>query len=197
MKELVIATKNIKKRKEIHELLGSLKIKLLTLNDFKNSPDVIEDGLTFRDNAVKKAVSYSKFTKCLTLAEDSGLEVRALGKKPGVRSSRFAGLHKSDLDNNLKLLKKLKNVPYKKRNAQYVACVALARDGKILHTAIGRCSGVIGFTMKGSRGFGYDPLFIIPKFGKTFGELGEGIKHTMSHRFKALRKIKPFILKHL
>ncbi len=197
MKNLVLATKNLKKRKELKELLNGLNIKLLTLNDFKRSPDVVENGSTFCDNAKKKAIEYSLFTGLLTLAEDSGLEVDALNKKPGVRSARFAGPDKSDMDNNLKLLKSLKNIPLKKRSAQYVACVALAKDGKVLGTAIGKCKGLIGFEMAGSRGFGYDPLFIIPKYNKTFAQLGEKIKHTMSHRFNALEKIKPLILKHL
>ena len=114
-----------------------------------------------------------------------------------MRSSRFAGLAKSDLDNNLKLLRILKRVPLKKRNAQYVAAVSLAKNGKVIHTSIGRCQGLVGFKMIGKSGFGYDHLFIIPKYGRTFAELGEKIKHTMSHRYRALKKMKPFILKHL
>lgn len=197
MKKLVLATKNLKKRKELQDLLKGLNIRLLTLNDFKNSPDVIENGKTFKENAVKKALEYSLFTGKLTLAEDSGIEIKALNNKPGVKSARFAGIHKSDKDNNLKLLKLLGDLPLKKRGARYVACVALAKDGLLLHISCGKCSGLIGFEMRGKSGFGYDPLFLIPKYKKTFAELGESVKHKMSHRFKALEKMKPFILTYL
>ena len=139
----------------------------------------------------------SRFTKKLTLGEDSGLEVDALGKAPGVRSSRFSGKNKSDMQNNLKLMRLLEGVPLKQRKAAYRCCVALAdRRGLVFETE-GSCCGLIGFKMQGSSGFGYDPLFIIPKYKKAFAELGMRIKHKMSHRYRALKPLRKVISSYL
>lgn len=195
--ELVVATKNKKKLEEIEEILSPLKLKISSLSDCQGSLRIIEDGKTFKDNAIKKAVKAARFLKKLTLGEDSGLCVEALGNKPGVYSSRFAGKDKSDLKNNLKVLKALGEIPLNKRKAFYNCAVALADKDGLIGVVEGRCYGVIGFEQKGNFGFGYDPIFVIPKFGKTFAELGTGVKHKMSHRYIALEKAKKIIQKYV
>jgi len=186
--DLVVATKNKKKLKEIEELLGDLNLRILSLADFPQAPKIIEDGKTFDQNAIKKAATIAMYTGKLTMGEDSGLEVRALKNKPGVYSSRYSGEGATDRKNNLKLLRELKNVPLKKRTARYRCSIAIAEKHRLITVVNGSCNGLIGFCSKGSTGFGYDPLFIIPKYNKTFAELGEKIKHTMSHRAKAIKK---------
>ncbi|MFA5144561.1 MAG: RdgB/HAM1 family non-canonical purine NTP pyrophosphatase [Candidatus Omnitrophota bacterium] len=195
--ELVVATKNRKKLEEIKEILKGLDFKITSLADCPRKPRIIENGKTFKDNAVKKAVKTAAVTKKLTLGEDSGLCVRALGGKPGVYSSRFSGRDKSDIKNNLKLLRLLKDIPFSKRNAYYSCAVALADKDGLIGVVEGKCSGIIGFELKGNSGFGYDPLFIIPKYKKTFAQLGEKIKHGMSHRYRALEKAKKTLLKYI
>ncbi len=186
--ELIVATKNKKKLKEIEELLEGLNLKTLSLKDFPDAPKIVEDGKTFDQNAIKKAATIAMYTGKLTMGEDSGLEVRALKNKPGVYSSRYSGEGVTDRKNNLKLLRELKGVPLKKRTARYRCSIAIADKSRLISVVNGSCNGLIGFHSKGSSGFGYDPLFIIPKYNKTFAELGEKIKHTMSHRAKAIKK---------
>ncbi|MBM3248478.1 MAG: RdgB/HAM1 family non-canonical purine NTP pyrophosphatase [Candidatus Omnitrophica bacterium] len=188
--DLVIATKNKKKLKEIEELLGDLNLRILSLADFPRAPKIIEDGKTFDQNAIKKAATISMYTGKLTMGEDSGLEVNALKNKPGVYSSRYSGEDATDRKNNLKLLRDLKGTPLKRRAARYRCSIAIADKHKLITVVNGSCNGLIGFRSKGSTGFGYDPLFLIPKYNKTFAELGEKIKHTMSHRAKAIKKAK-------
>jgi len=195
--ELIIATKNKKKLKEIKAILKDLKLKIISLADFVNAPRVVEDGKTFKENAVIKAVKIAKFTGKLTLGEDSGLCVNALKGAPGIYSSRFSGKNKSDSQNNLKLLKLLNGLPSGKRKAYYVCAAVLADKNGLLRVVEGKCFGRIDFSLKGNNGFGYDPLFLIPKYNKTFGELSERIKHKMSHRYHAFRKAKPFIEKYI
>ena len=195
MKELVAATTNNNKVKEIKNILTGLRVKILTLDYFGTPPEIVEDGRTFEDNASKKARIISCFTGKLAIADDSGLEVKALGRRPGVRSSRFAGNKASYAENNEKLMRLLKDVPAAKRNARFVCVIAIARDGKVLKTVKGTCSGRIGFELKGKSGFGYDPVFIDPKHGKTFAELGSVIKNKISHRCRALEKVKKALRK--
>ncbi len=194
---LVVATKNKKKLEEIKEILKGLNLKILSLTDYPKAPRIIENGKTFRENAIKKAVKIAKFTGKLTLGEDSGLCVDALGGKPGVYSSRFSGKDKSDPKNNLKLLKLLEGVPLSKRKAHYFCSVALADKNGLAGVAQGKCSGIIGFALKGKFGFGYDPLFVLPKYKKTFAQLGPRVKHKMSHRFRALQKAKSILTTYL
>ena len=195
--ELVVASRNQKKTEEIKELLKGLRVKITSLPDYPQAPYIVENGKTFEENAIKKAVSIARYTQKLTLGEDSGLEVAALDGKPGIYSSRFSGKDKSDLKNNLKLLRLLGNLSLTKRAARYVCSVALADKNGLFGTAQGFCSGSIGFEMRGSFGFGYDPLFIIAKYKKTFAQLGPRIKHKMSHRFRALNKARDIILEYL
>jgi len=195
--ELVVATKNKKKLEEIKEILKGLRLKITSLADYSEIPRIIEDGKTFKANAVKKAITIARFTKKLTLGEDSGLCVEALFGKPGVYSSRFSGKNKSDLRNNLKLLRLLEGLRLNKRKAYYSCAVALADKDGLIGVVEGKCPGLIGFGLKGRFGFGYDPLFVIPKYKKTFAELGPRIKHKMSHRYRALEKAKKIILKYI
>jgi XTP/dITP diphosphohydrolase len=194
---LIVATKNKKKLEEIKEILKDLHLEITSLADFKYLPRIIENGKTFRENAAKKAVKVAGFTKSLTLGEDSGICVDALRGAPGIYSARFAGKDKSDAQNNAKLLRLLDSLPVKKRKAHYVCAVALADKDGLVGTVEGRCDGVIGFELKGKRGFGYDPLFVIPEYKKTFAQLGEGIKHKMSHRFHALEKARAILEKYI
>jgi XTP/dITP diphosphohydrolase len=195
--ELIVATRNTKKLKEIRQIWKGLKIKLSSLEDYPSAPRIIENGKTFQENAVKKAVKIARFSGKLTMGEDSGLCVDALGGEPGIYSSRFSGTDKNDLKNNLKLLRLLGDMPLKKRRAYYVCAVALADKDGLVGVVQGRCTGCIGFAMKGHAGFGYDPLFIAPAYQKTFAQLGERIKHKISHRRRALEKAKKILQKYI
>jgi XTP/dITP diphosphohydrolase len=197
MMQLVVATRNKKKLLEIKEILKDIDLELLSLDAYNNAPQVLENGKTFQDNAVKKAVKLARFTGKLCLGEDSGLCVDALDGAPGIFSARFSGRDKNDLKNNLKLLKLLKGLPLKKRKAYYVCAVALADKNGLLGVVEGSCSGLIALKPRGSAGFGYDPLFYIPKYKKTFAQLGEKIKHGMSHRYHALNNARRIIEKYI
>ncbi len=196
MKRLVIATKNKKKKKELRKLLKGLNIKVLSLSDLRiHIPHVVEDGRTFRQNAVKKALTFSRYIKELILADDSGLMVDALDGKPGVRSARFAHTKAKDEENNAKLLKLMKNVPLKKRGATFVSVVAIAENGNLIGTRRGECKGSIGFELKGKNGFGYDPLFTPRGRNRTFAQFSPSFKNRISHRAKAIKRAKSIIRK--
>ncbi|MDD5097553.1 MAG: RdgB/HAM1 family non-canonical purine NTP pyrophosphatase [Candidatus Omnitrophica bacterium] len=197
MMQLVVATRNKKKLFEIKEILKGIDLKLLSLDSYKDAPQVMENGKTFKANAVKKAVQLARFTGSLCLGEDSGLCVDFLNGAPGIRSARFSGKEKSDLKNNFKLLGLLAALPLQKRKAHYVCAVALADKKGLIGVVEGKCPGLIALEPKGSAGFGYDPLFYIPKYKKTFAQLGEKIKHKMSHRYYALEKAKRIIQKYI
>lgn len=191
--ELVVATRNKKKLEEIRYLLKGLGFKIKSLADYKDLPRIVEDGFTFQQNAIKKSATIAQYLKKLTIGEDSGLEVKALGCRPGIYSSRYSGKGATDKKNNNKILKELKKVPLKKRQARYVCSVAISDAHRLLGVFDGKCNGVITTEERGQAGFGYDPLFLIPKYNKTFGELGEEVKHKMSHRYKAFRKVRDFL----
>ncbi|MCX5700094.1 MAG: RdgB/HAM1 family non-canonical purine NTP pyrophosphatase [Candidatus Omnitrophica bacterium] len=195
--QLVVATKNKKKLEEIKAILKDFDLDISSLADYKKTPVIIENGKTFNENAIKKAVKIARFSGKLSLGEDSGLCVDVLHGAPGIYSARFSGKGKSDAQNNLKLLSLLDKIPVKKRKAYYVCAVALANKDGLLGVVEGKCSGRIGFELKGECGFGYDPLFIIPKYNKTFAQLGEKIKHKMSHRYHALKKARIIIEKYI
>ena len=188
--DIVLATNNNHKILEIKNILSGMDINILTLKDFPFMPEVIEDGKTFEENALKKAKAVSLHTKKIAIADDSGLEVKVLNGNPGVYSARFAGKNSTAKENNEKLLSLLK--PYKNikdRAAKFVCCIVVVNMDKILGVFSGECEGYIGFEPKGNFGFGYDPLFYIPSYEKTFAELGEEVKNKISHRAKALSKI--------
>ncbi|OGW74940.1 MAG: non-canonical purine NTP pyrophosphatase, RdgB/HAM1 family [Omnitrophica bacterium RBG_13_46_9] len=198
MEHLVIATNNKNKKRELEELLKDLKIEVLTLSDLDmHLPHVIEDGRTFRQNAVKKAITFSRYIKEMILADDSGLVVDALGGKPGVRSSRFAHTKATDGENNSKLLALMKHVPAKERQANFVCVLAIAKNGTLLGVSKGECSGTIGFEAKGENGFGYDPVFTPNGYNLTFAQLKPSFKNRISHRGQALRKARSIIEKYI
>lgn len=199
MTKILIATHNDKKRKELKTLLKDFNgIKVMNLDDLDVLPPIIvEDGRTFRQNAVKKAVTMSRFFEGLVIADDSGLEVDALGGNPGVRSARFARMKATDLENNQKLLKLLTNILEKNRNARFVCYLALASNGTLLDSFEGTVKGKILTKSKGQNGFGYDPLFIPNGHKNTFAEMSQARKNSMSHRGLALKKLKKSIQKYL
>jgi XTP/dITP diphosphohydrolase len=189
---LVVGTRNRKKREEILEILGDLGLDLRDLTAWPDVPDVIEDGTTFEANARKKAVEFARQVGQWVLAEDSGLVVPALNGRPGVYSARYAGKQGDDDANNARLLAELAPLPDDRRAAYYVCFAALADPkGEVRATAEGRCHGVIVRDLRGSGGFGYDPLFLIPEYHRTFGELSARVKHALSHRARALTQLRP------
>lgn len=197
MLELLIATRNQGKVREIRDLLKDFDLKITSLDDYADLPKIEEDGKTFSANALKKAVTISMYTKKLVLGEDSGLEVKVLGNEPGIYSSRFSGEGATDKKNNAKLLRILHGVPREKRQARY-RCFAALTDAKgIVAVVSGSCNGLISERACGKNGFGYDPLFFIPKYNKTFGQLDPGIKAKISHRSIAMQKIKKALEKYL
>jgi len=193
---IVVATRNNKKLQEIRHFLKGLKLEVQCLSGYPKVSLVKEDGKTFLANAVKKALSMSRLTEDLVLAEDSGLEIDALNGAPGIYSSRFSGFDKDDFKNNLKILRLLgANVP-KERKARYQCAVVIVQGNKIIFKTQSACEGLIGYEFKGNFGFGYDPLFVIPKYNKTFAQLGPKVKHAISHRAKAFEKVKKFLSNH-
>ena len=197
MIELVVATTNKGKLKEIKELLAEFNFHITSLADYPDAPEVIEDGKTFSQNAIKKAATIALYTGKLTLGEDSGLEVKALGNKPGIFSARFSQPNATDKKNNLKLLRSLKGIPSAKRQARYRCFAALVDSKGIIDVVDGRCGGMIAEKSRGKNGFGYDPLFYLPRYGKTFGELDPAIKAKISHRSRALKKIKNTLTRYI
>ena len=213
MTTLLIATRNAHKAGEIQAILGA-DFRCLTLKEFPDAPPVAEDAETFAGNATKKAVELAKWlmekhptsniqhpTPNFVLADDSGLEVDALNGAPGVHSARFAALDKTenshDADNNAKLLRLLKDVPLEKRTARFRCVIALVGINPHPQSAIrnfdGACEGKILFAPRGQNGFGYDPLFVPDGFEQTFAELGDDVKNRLSHRAKALEKLRRWL----
>ncbi len=187
---LVVATQNKDKCREIRSLLKGFKVRVLSLEDFPRTPKVAEDQETFEGNAEKKARVYSKRTKSLCVADDSGLMVNALKGEPGVFSARYAGKGCSYEDNNRKVLGALAHTPWPKRTAKFVSVVSIYNNGVKIKTMRGECVGRIGFMLKGDNGFGYDPIFIPKGSPKTYAELSGKDKNRISHRGRALRKAK-------
>ncbi len=191
--ELLVATRNRGKVREIRKALRGSSLKICSLNDFKRVPSVEEDGSSFAENALKKARFYSKVYGKLTISDDSGLEVDALKEAPGIYSARFAGAKASDRDNNRKLLDLMEGLPPSKRRARFRCSVAVVSPEGKEAVVEGKCSGRIGFKEVGGKGFGYDPLFIFPRLGKTMAQLTVEEKNRISHRGRALRKLKKII----
>jgi XTP/dITP diphosphohydrolase len=191
---LVLGTRNVKKRHEIEEILGSLQLQLQDLSHWPQAPEVEETGATFEENARKKASELACALGQWVLSEDSGLVVPALHGRPGVHSARYAGKQGDDEANNTRLLAELAPLPPGRRDAYYVCVAALAAPtGQVQAVVEGRCHGRIIDAPRGKGGFGYDPLFLIPEYHRTFGELGERVKHALSHRARALEKLRPHL----
>jgi len=184
--DLVIASKNRHKVREIKEILAGLPMVVKGVSEVADLPDVAEDGDTFTANAVKKALCTAKALGCMALADDSGLMVDCLNGEPGVYSARYAGSPADDQANNAKLLAKMAGVPWEQRDAHFHCVIALASPTGEITTYTGVCSGKIGFEPKGTNGFGYDPLFVVPELAQTFAELDPAVKNQISHRAKAL-----------
>ncbi|MGQ9687381.1 MAG: XTP/dITP diphosphatase [Desulfobaccales bacterium] len=196
---LVMATRNPGKVRELADILEDLGVRLLSLNDFPELPEIPEEGATFADNAAAKARAVARLTGLPALADDSGLEVEALGGRPGVFSARYAqdrtaGRTPTDEDNWRKLLDELQGTPPKERQARFVCEIALAwPDGRLL-TSRGELPGFIAQEPRGAQGFGYDPVFWLPEYQATVAELPPAFKNRISHRGKALKRLKEMLL---
>jgi len=189
--KVVLATRNKGKIREIVPILSSqlkIPVEILSLLDYPHIPEIKEDGRTLEENAIKKATTVASLTGLITIADDSGLEVDALDGLPGVHSARFAGEEADDKKNMEKLLHLLEGIPLERRTARFRCVIAIAHPSGEIHTVDGTCDGIITTEKRGERGFGYDPVFLIPSYGKTFAELGEEIKNRISHRAIALKK---------
>lgn len=188
--KLILATNNAHKMREIFEILGAEFPDMLTLKQAGLEIDVVEDGDTFLANAIKKAEEVLKFSGYpAALADDSGLIVDALEGAPGVYSARYAGEGHNDADNNAKLMRDMEGVPNEQRTCRFASAVALAREGKETICVMGYAEGILLTEARGSNGFGYDPYFFYPQFGKSFAELSAEEKNSVSHRKHALEAL--------
>ncbi len=191
--ELLLATKNRNKKVELQGLLYGLDIDIITLEEIPSLGEIKEDGESFVENAIKKAVYTAKASGKVSLADDSGLVVDALGGKPGIYSARFAGEPANDEENNRKLLTLMETVGERQRTARFICVIALSDPEGNVETVEGRCEGRIAFSAKGREGFGYDPLFIPQGYLQSFAELSAETKNLISHRGKALQLARPII----
>lgn len=199
MRDILIATTNAGKKFELEAMLCDLDLRLYMLSDFPNIVEVAEDGDTFAANASKKALGYAKQTNLWTIADDSGLEVDYLNGEPGIHSARFSGTHKDhsneksliDHENIEKLLHLLAGVPQNQRFARFVCALALASPDKLLAQTRGVLEGEILTEKRGEGGFGYDPVFYVPQVGKTAAQMSKDEKNSISHRFNAVKMLKP------
>lgn len=200
MKKIVLASNNQKKIKEIKEILNGLQYEVYSLNDMNIDIDVEEDGITFEENAEKKATEIYKYLRAkgeenfIVLSDDSGLEVDCLNGAPGVYSARYAGEHGNDHKNNIKLLEEMKEFKGKDRRARFVCVIALVDEKGKVNSVRGEVEGYIIEELKTDGGFGYDPLFFYEGFNKTFGEASSEEKNSISHRGNALKKLKEMLV---
>ena len=195
--KLLLATTNQGKTREIKSFLQGLPLEIVSLDDLGDFEPFSEKSRTFDDNARGKSLFYSQNWGGLTLAEDSGLEIEALRGEPGVLSARYSGPKSTDEKNNQKVLERMKDVPEERRKARFVSCLVLSRKGEVIKEIKESVEGRIAFTKKGTYGFGYDPLFYYPPLEKTFAELLPEEKNEVSHRGRALKKLKEFLLDYL
>lgn len=184
--DIVIASGNAHKVIEIRALCDGLPLRLRSLADFPGLPAVVEDGATFEANARKKALAVARATGLIALADDSGVEVDALGGAPGVHSARWAGRPGDDAANNAKLVAAMQDVPEARRTMRYRCVIAVADPAGILFTAEGACEGRVLLAPRGANGFGYDPFMLVPELGLTMAELDPAVKNRISHRGRAL-----------
>ena len=193
IQELVLATRNRHKGEELAVLLGDLGIRIRTLDEFPDAPDVVEDGATCEANAIKKAKAIARATGLPAVADDTGLEVDALEGRPGVFAARYAGEAATYQDNCQKLLRELAAVPQKQRTARFLTVAAIAMPAGKVQVTHGMLEGLITEAPKGDRGFGYDPVFLVPELGKTLAELTAEEKNRVSHRAKAFAKVRELL----
>ncbi len=188
---LLIATHNQGKVAELEALLVNTDVEVLDLKQLEIHSVSDESGTTFIANAIQKARYYAELSDMLTIADDSGLEVEALGGRPGVNTARYGGPGLTSIQRYQLLLEELRNVPWEKRTAKFCCVAALAKPNGLIKTAVGECRGVISFEPSGDAGFGYDPVFFLPDYGMTMAELEPHDKQKISHRGRAVRKILP------
>lgn len=194
-RKLVLSTDNIHKVKEIQDILSDLPIEVLSKKEIGlEDIDVVEDGKTLEENSIKKSKALADNIDYMVMADDSGLFVEALGGKPGVYSARYAGKDGDDAANNKKLLKELEKVPLEDRIGSFMTVISLITEEKEIFTIKGECKGHILFEPRGENGFGYDPLFVPEGYDRTFGELDEDTKNRISHRGRALDKMKGLLV---
>ena len=193
IRELVLATRNRHKGEELAALLGGLGITIRTLDEFPDAPEVVEDGDTCEANAIKKARTIAEFTGLPAVADDTGLEVDALGGRPGIYAARYAGEDATYEDNCRKLLLELTGVPRERRTARFLTVAAIALPSGEIQVAQGILEGEIAEEASGTLGFGYDPVFLIPELGKTLAELSADQKNAISHRAKAFTQAKDLL----
>lgn len=193
---IVLASRNQKKAREVSEILAPAGFQVIPVTEFLNVPEVEEDGVTFAENAAKKASEVARRLKRWVIGEDSGLQVDALKGAPGIYSARFSGPEATDEKNNQKLIAELANVPDEQRGAGYICSVALSDpSGQIRVACEGTCRGRILREANGEGGFGYDPYFLIPEYHLTFGQLSSVVKHRLSHRARAFARFLPLLRK--
>ncbi|MCP9452335.1 MAG: XTP/dITP diphosphatase [Nitrospira sp.] len=193
MADLVLATRNRDKAREVAALLSGLPWRIRMLSDFPGAPEVVEDGETCEVNAIKKATEIAKATGHCAVADDTGLEVDALEGRPGVYAARYAGLDATYEDNCRKLLKELDGIPWERRTARFVTVAVWASPTGEVITANGVLEGVIADQSRGEHGFGYDPVFYVPELDKTLAELTPEEKNRISHRAKAFLKLRDLL----
>ncbi|MDR1066115.1 MAG: RdgB/HAM1 family non-canonical purine NTP pyrophosphatase [Clostridiales bacterium] len=184
--DIIAATKNKDKLREMREILGSMGFRVIAAAELGVTEEITEDGATFEDNAIKKARVISQRTGAMALADDSGIEIDYLGKKPGVRSSRFLGEKTDYAVKNKKILDIMRDAEENERTARYVCVMAAASPRGEILLSRGEIEGVISREPRGTGGFGYDPIFLLPEKGATFGEMADEEKNRISHRRKAL-----------
>lgn len=193
LKRIVLASRNQGKAREIEAILSDLPVEIKSLRNYPEIPDVVEDGLTFFENAYKKAKAISEQTNETALADDSGLEVDILGGAPGIYSARYAGDSASDEQNNIKLLDDMRTVPSDKRKAAFRCVIVLYEPDGAYHSFEGRWAGIISESCCGDGGFGYDPVFFLPDQGVTVAELPPEMKNSLSHRAQAMKELKQYL----
>ena len=194
MSKLLLATNNEGKAREYKSLLEGVPFELVMPNELGISTEVAEVGKSFEENAIIKAATLALESGLLSLADDSGLEVEALGGEPGVRSARYAGEDASDADRVAYLLVKMQGIPQEKRQARFKCVIAIANPQGEVELCSGECEGVIAFSPKGDKGFGYDPIFYLPELGKTMAELPPETKNKISHRGRAAAKARALLM---
>jgi XTP/dITP diphosphohydrolase len=193
MVDLLLASQNPGKLAEMKQLVAGLRFRIVGPKDVGITTAPEETGITFAENAILKARHYAQLSGLLAVADDSGISVDAMNGEPGLYSSRFGGEGASDADRNRLLLERLKGVPADRRGARFTSAVAVARGGEILFQAVEVVEGRIADDVRGRNGFGYDPLFFYPPFGKTFGEVAHEEKDRVSHRGKAFARLRAFL----
>lgn len=191
--EVVLATRNPGKIREILEILRDLPLRVYTLDAFPQIQNLSEDGLTYTENAISKALTVARLTRRLAIADDAGIEIDALQGAPGPQSRRFLGEGASDTQRNTRILKMVADVAPPARTARYRAVVAVATPDGTVRTFEGTCEGELATAPRGAHGFGYDPIFLVPAYGKTMAQLPPAVKNRISHRARALAASRPYL----